>query len=116
VYGQAQQVVGVDFPPAAEPGHAAEHGDALHLVLVVQQFKDFLHQVVTFELVTFLDVDARDGDCFQAKTPGLRDRYAPRIAAAIDSTTEPPTYSPALTISPFSMRLSVSSEKVENVV
>jgi len=30
----------VHFPTAAEPGHAAEHGDAVHLVLVVQQLED----------------------------------------------------------------------------
>jgi hypothetical protein len=47
---------------------------------------------VTFGLVTFLDVDARDGDYFHAKTPRLRHRYPPKIAAAIDSTTEAPTY------------------------
>uniref|UniRef100_E6PP80 Uncharacterized protein n=1 Tax=mine drainage metagenome TaxID=410659 RepID=E6PP80_9ZZZZ len=74
VYDHPQQVVSVHFAPAAEPSDATEHGDAVHFMLVVQQLEDFLHKAVVFDLVTFLDVDTHDGDCFHTVTPRLRDR------------------------------------------
>ncbi|SCC92217.1 hypothetical protein THIX_20267 [Thiomonas sp. X19] len=61
---QAQQIVGMHLPFAAETGHATKHGDAVDLVLFVQQLEDFMHQVVALHLVAFLDVDARHRDGF----------------------------------------------------
>ena len=55
---EAKHIRGVHLAACAKPGDAAEHDDALHAMLVVQDGHDLLQQVLVFALLTFAEVDA----------------------------------------------------------
>ena len=59
---EAKQVRGVHLAALAEAGDAAEHYDALHPPLVVQNVQHLLHEGLASPMLGFSEVDARRAD------------------------------------------------------
>jgi hypothetical protein len=89
MHAQVQQVVSVHLPLLPNPATPRNTVTPCTLCssysgLKMERIRSWLH------LVALLDIDAHHGDGFAAhdETPILRDRYAPKIAAAMGGTTD----------------------------